>query len=77
MYHLRLSDAPQDLKDFTYQHSQVMQQQQAAAQETQAQGEQIGQAQAMNDLAQQRAEQEALPNQNPLNSMFTEQGITA
>jgi len=80
MYHLRLGDAPQDLKDFVYRHSQVMKQMQAEQQQTDAQGTQIEQAQQMNDLAQTRAEQEFSPgaggqpqppsNQNPIEQMF-------
>lgn len=61
MYFFRLSDSPQDLKDFVYQHSQVLKQQAQNERGMDMQDRSIEQAERLNTLAQTRAEQEETP----------------
>lgn len=78
MYFLKMSDAPQDLKDYALKHSQVVaqeqarlqQQEQAQAQQSLAQNQQqmqteeLNQAEQLQRIAQAEAEQTALAPEN-------------
>jgi hypothetical protein len=56
MYFLKLSDAPQDLKDFVKEHSSVIKQQQQQAQQAAMQSQQLEQAGQVQNLADREAQ---------------------
>lgn len=59
LYYLKLSDAPQDLKDFAHEHSQIVKQYEQQKQVREAQGQELEKAQALQQIAQTEAEQTA------------------
>jgi hypothetical protein len=64
LYFLKLSDAPQDLKDFVREHSQVIKAQEAEKQQMEAQTAGLGQAQQLQQLADGEAQATAAPEQS-------------
>lgn len=61
LYFLKLTDAPEDLKQFVRQHSSAVQQQEAQRQSQGQQNQELQNASQMQQLAQTEAEQTALP----------------
>lgn len=69
LYYMKLSDSPQDLKDFVYEHSQVVKQQEAQNQAREAQTAELEKAAAIQEIAQTEAEQTAGSGAGPPGQM--------
>lgn len=65
LYFLKLSDAPQDLKDFVQEHSQVIKAQEMQKQEMEAQTTAMGNTQQLQQMADAEAQATAAPDFQP------------